>query len=124
MAYLFLFSHCLFLRSALRSYVLCRDLWPFFSSAHFGSKDLHSIGRIDLDNSEFCIHSLTIGKDLQSRNPGGRIQGGPNWMAYNEPAGNYGTMLFTKEVFYLAVGCTLLLAIHWLREKMFLSESP
>ena len=36
-------------------------------------------------------------------------------MAYNESTRNYDTILFTREIFYLAVGCALFLAIHWLK---------
>ncbi len=45
-------------------------------------------------------------------------------MAYNESTRYNDTILFTKEVFYLAVGCALFLAIHWLKERLFLNESP
>ncbi len=33
------------------------------------------------------------------------------------------TTLLTKEVFYLAVGCGLLLAVQWLKDKVFSNES-
>lgn len=46
-------------------------------------------------------------------------------MAHNESTG-HDTMLFTREVFYLAVGCALLLSIDWLKDlfrRTFLPES-
>jgi hypothetical protein len=36
----------------------------------------------------------------------------------------YGPRLFTKEMFYLVVGCALLLAIDWLKDRVFLYTSP
>jgi hypothetical protein len=69
-------------------------------------------------------NSLSQAKIFDQKTKVRRTGGGPNLMAYNEPTGNYSTTLFTKEVFYLAVGCAFLLAIQWLKEKMFLNESP
>jgi hypothetical protein len=36
----------------------------------------------------------------------------------------YDTILFRREMFYLVVGCALLLAIDWLKDRVFLNESP
>jgi hypothetical protein len=36
----------------------------------------------------------------------------------------HSTMLFRKEMFYLVVGFALLLAIDWLKDRVFLNESP
>jgi hypothetical protein len=52
-------------------------------------------------------------------------EGGPNPMANNESTG-HDTTLFTTELFYLAVGCALLLAVDWFKDlirRTFLSES-
>lgn len=35
----------------------------------------------------------------------------------------YDRILLSREMFYLAVGCALLLAIHWLKDRAFLNES-
>ena len=41
-------------------------------------------------------------------------------MAHNESRGHHGTILIIRELLYLAVGCALLLAIHWPKEKVFI----
>ena len=35
----------------------------------------------------------------------------------------YDTILFRREMFYLVVGCALLLTIDWLMDRVFLKES-
>ena len=35
----------------------------------------------------------------------------------------YDTIHFRREMFYLVVGCALLLAINWLSDRVFLNES-
>ncbi len=45
-------------------------------------------------------------------------------MAQNKSRGKArnDTTLFTREVFYLAVGCGLLFAAQWLKDRLFTDE--
>jgi hypothetical protein len=40
------------------------------------------------------------------------------------PNAAYGQSFFRRELFYLVVGCALLLAVNWLKDRVFLYASP